>query len=326
MLTVFPTVNDTLFFKNSHFQRDRIQLVLDTINFNGFNLDTLIKKGFFYTQNIYINGLMLNMLREKRYPLQPGLHKKMPLETLSSIPFPFFIDSLLIENGDITYGEYAKKSDKPGTVRFTDVWTQWFPLTNAPSTYHKDILTLQSHVKGKIMGTTNFDVHLFIPYKNDLSNPFWFNAHTEEMNFRKLNDLTQNLMGITIRSGKGSIDIPFISGNEKFSKGKLIFKYRRLKFRLYNREKATETRGIASPFLNFVLNNIMIRSNNPPLFGHTRTGYVYFERDVRKSFVNYFWKSILSGTLSTMGFNNKQQRQEKKEIKKSNRKKLKAKP
>jgi hypothetical protein len=70
---------------------------------------------------------------------------------------------------------------------------------------------------------------------------------------------------------------------------------------------------------NLLLNDIFIKSNNPGWLGKTRPGEVYFKRNPQKSVVNYIWKSIQSGLMSTMGYNNKEQRQEKRAWQKRNK-------
>ncbi len=323
-LTVFPQDVDSTFFRKSKFQTDRIQLIADKIIVLDFDFDTLLTSGFVHTKSLMINGIMMNVLRDKRYPLRTGLYKKMPLEMLAAVPFSFFVDSILFTHGDITYGEHAVKSDEPGTITFSNLLSHWYSVTNERKFYPK-FPTMQSDFSGKIMGKAAFALHLYIPYQGNPSNRFWYQGHIETINLQSLNNITKNLMGVIVRKGKGSINIPYVSGNDSLSKGRMVFKYHQLKFGLYNRKKAENYKGIATPFINFMLNSIMIRSNNPRLFGKTQTGMIYFTRDTRKSFINYIWKSLLSGTLSTMGFNTKQQRQARKEFKKNRRKRGKSK-
>ena len=64
-----------------------------------------------------------------------------------------------------------------------------------------------------------------------------------------------------------------------------------------------------------MLNGVLIKSNNPTFLGKPRTGDVYFERNDQRSFFNYIWKSTMSGLMTTMGFYNKDLREEKRERK-----------
>jgi hypothetical protein len=169
---------------------------------------------------------------------------------------------------------------------------------------------------GKLMGKSKIEVALYFPLNQDQTDQFWFTARSEKIDLTTLNPMTQNLSGLTIMNGKGSIDIPLITANDTLALGTMMFKYRTFKVSLYNRKKATKAGGISVPLVNFVVNNLVLRSNNPALLKRPRVGIVYFERDRNKSIINYIWKSTLSGVLSTMGFNNKEQRKRRKEYRK----------
>jgi hypothetical protein len=122
-------------------------------------------------------------------------------------------------------------------------------------------------------------------------------------------------LGIGITKGKGSVDISDISGNDSVAGGSLIFKYKKLRLLPYNRKKEKLRKNVLTPLVSFMINDLVVKSNNPRFARKPRVGEVYFKRDTRKSIVNYVWKSVLSGLMSTMGFNNKAQRQDRKENK-----------
>jgi len=96
----------------------------------------------------------------------------------------------------------------------------------------------------------------------------------------------------------------------------MIFEYRKLKLGVYNRNKAQQNKGMFAGVTRFLINDLLIHSNNPKFARKPRIGQVHFDRDKEKAIINYTWKSLLSGILSTMGFNTKEQRQGKKELKK----------
>ena len=180
-----------------------------------------------------------------------------------------------------------------------------------------------------LMKQANLDFTLVMPYFAP-HRQWWFSAEAGQIDFPQFNSLAENVLGITIISGKGSLQVPLITGNETFAKGSVNFMYKKLKLRLYSRKKAQKSKGFFSPFANFMMNNILIKNNNPPFLGPMKKGIVYYERNTEKSFVSYLWKSNLSGILSTLGFNNKQQREGKREnkklIKTENKNKNKPKP
>jgi hypothetical protein len=62
--------------------------------------------------------------------------------------------------------------------------------------------------------------------------------------------------------------------------------------------------------------NLLIAKNNPDDGGKMRQGIIYFERDTTKGFVNFIWKSVLSGIKSSVGVNSKTQKEMLKQHKK----------
>ena len=72
-----------------------------------------------------------------------------------------------------------------------------------------------------------------------------------------------------------------------------------------------------SPLLSFMINDLVVKSNNPKFARKPRVGQVYFVRDTRKGVINFIWKGVLSGVSSTLGFNNREQRKVKKEVKRN---------
>lgn len=212
------------------------------------------------------------------------------------------------------YGEYDKKSVLPGTVFFDRFNLNIQNITNLhplPENNNSIKLNLNAY----LMGKARLDLDMGISYIGSDSN-FWFSATTEQLDLTTLNPLTENLLGITIRSGSGRVQESSVTANAVSSKGSMIFTYKKMKLGLYNRSKDHENKGMFAGITRFLINDLIVASNNPKFARKPKTGEIYFKRDVQKSFINFTWKSLLSGIMSTAGFNNKEQRQEKKEAKK----------
>ena len=319
-LSVLPRYPRKLFYKRIGHQTDRISLYGKSIVANSFNLNKLINEKVFSTGSISFNQFNVLFERDKRYPPDTTL-KPMPFDMLKEIPILFKSDSVLVKKSMISYYEFHKKSLFPGIffidnfhLRMIDV-TNDFALVDSAS-----VLKIQGG--GNLMRQTPLSFVLVMPYFAP-KNQFWFSAHTDRADLSQFNSLMQNVVGISIKSGNGLAEVPYVTGNDEYAKGNMLFLYKNLKLRLYNKKKAERNKGIGSPFVNFMLNNLMIRSNNPKLLKTPKKGIIYYKRNPRKSFVNYIWKSSLSGILSTMGFNTKLQRMEKKAEKKQQKDSLK---
>ena len=312
-ITLTPRFKKEAFFEKEKVQTDRITVYGKSIDFNNFDFTTLLNQKVFHTGNISLNNFNVLFERDKHYPLSNAV-KPMPLEMLRHIPYKFKADSVIINHGFVSYYEYEKKASNPGIFFINNFNVYFLNVTDDFSTLDSAAV-LKIHGSGQMMQTSNLNFVLLMPYFSP-DNQFWFSAQTSRTDLSQFNSLAQNVMGISVASGIGNADVQYVTGNDKFAKGNMLFLYKNLKLRLYNRKKAKTNKGLGSPFVNFMLNNLMVRTNNPRFLKPPRKGIVYFERDPHKSFINYLWKSSFSGVTSTLGFNSRQQRLEKKVEKK----------
>jgi len=312
-LYVTPLLDTIPFFNKHHWQTDRINVFAPRVTLLNFDLERWNKEGVIRFGQIEANNMKAGIYRDKSYP-RDSLIRPLLQEMLLNVKQPFIIDTISINNAFLQYSEKVVKSDVPGNVFFTGFNIKAINITNRWNPEKRMLAKI--FADGKLMGKSKIEVALYFPLNQDQTDQFWFTARSEKIDLTTLNPMTQNLSGLTIMNGKGSIDIPLITANDTLALGTMMFKYRTFKVSLYNRKKATKAGGISVPLVNFVVNNLVLRSNNPALLKRPRVGIVYFERDRNKSIINYIWKSTLSGVLSTMGFNNKEQRKRRKEYRK----------
>jgi hypothetical protein len=110
-----------------------------------------------------------------------------------------------------------------------------------------------------------------------------------------LNEITEPLGMVSVKSGEiKSLQFDF-TGNDHFSKGELLFLYNDLRIELLKKNEADELTGKdGSSFIA----NLLIKNNNPQN-GNTRKGIIDFKRDETKSFFNFIWKSVFDGVKKT---------------------------
>ncbi len=312
-LTITPRFNRKDFFARAEYQTDRITLYGKSAILDNFDPDALLNNHFLHFGNLRLNNFSLRFERDMSYPRRKVV-KPMLIGLLNRIPYKFRIDSVQLHNSLISYFEYVIKSKNPGIFFIDNFNVLAENMTNDLSLIDSNMV-LTVHGTGKLMKQANLDFTLAMPYFAP-HRQWWFSAEAGQIDLTQFNLLTENVLGIKIISGKGSLQVPMITGNETFAKGSVHFMYKKLKLRLYSRKKAQKSKGFFSPFANFMMNNILIKNNNPPFLGQMKKGIVYYNRNPEKSFASYLWKSNLSGILSTLGFNNKQQREGKRENKK----------
>ncbi len=322
-ITLTPRYNRDDFFAKTGHQTDRITLYGKSATLDNFNPDDLLNNHFIHFGNLRLDNLSLRFERNMNYP-RKKVFKPMPIDMLERIPYRFRIDSMQLLNSMISYFEYEVVSKNPGVFFIDNFNVLAENITNVPAQKDSNMV-LKFHGSGKLMKQANLDFTLVMPYFAP-HRQWWFSAEAGQIDLTQFNLLTENVLGLTVLSGKGSLEVPLITGNDTAAKGSVNFLYKNLKLRLYNRKKSQKSKKFYSPFANFMMNRIIIHSNNPPFLGQTKKGIVYFKRIPEKSFINYLWKSNLSGILSTLGFNNKQQREGKREDKKQTKSENKNKP
>ena len=317
-IKMMPRYDDELFFKKAVYQTGRMKLNVASLVCSNFRINSLIEDEKLHIGSIDAYGLNLDIFRNKLYEMNPNAYKKMPQEAILDIKQTLIIDSLKAHDGFIQYMEIQKKSVVPGKL-FLDRFNVGVYNINNDLSILDNSSFMKAKLDARLLGQADLRINAVFPILSP-SNDFWFSGHMDRLDFPELNNLTENLVGVTMARGYGSLDIPLITGNSIYSEGSILFKYNKLKIELYNREKAQIQKGLTGGMASLLLNDVFIRSNNPGFLGKTRPGEVYFKRNTQKSIVAFMWKSIMSGLMSTMGYNNKEQRQEKRAWKKSNNK------
>ncbi len=308
-----PLLDTIAFFNRHKWQTQRVNLFVPNIALSGFDLNSWNKTGVIKIGKITSDGLQADLFRDKNYP-RDSLYRPLLQGMLHKAKTPFTIDSVKLTNAYIYYSQLGEKSDKPGYIYLNDFNLTAVNITNRM--FHDQNSLAKLFVDFNLMGKGKVTGDFYFPLSEKQGSQFWFTLKTEKLDLTAFNPMTENLSGLTIMNGKGSIDIPLVTANDTLAIGSMLFKYKRLKVSLYNRKRAKRTGGISSPMINFILNDLVLKSNNPVWFRRPRVGIVYFKRDLNKSIVNFVWKSTLSGVLSTLGFNNKEQRKRRKEYRK----------
>jgi hypothetical protein len=311
---VIPRYNEAECFRRAQFQKGIVNLFVRKVELNELRLNELINDKLIHFGGIDVHEMKFVIVKDKKYPIKPGTYKAMPQELIRGITQKVQIDSLRVHDSYLYFKLYPeKKTNTPGEIMLTELNASAYNFTNI---FHEtDSTTLRVSLNAKIMGESRMDANFFFPLQ-DTGNHWWFNFKTERIDFTRLNSMTQHLVGLTILRGKGTVNAPLISGDDFNMSGQLIFRYKKVKLSLYNRKRAETETGIFNSMANFLINDLVIKSNNPKFARKPKTGIVYAERDTQKGIVNYAFKSILSGMLSTLGINKKEQRKVRREFKK----------
>jgi hypothetical protein len=132
---------------------------------------------------------------------------------------------------------------------------------------------------------------------DNTDNLFTAEGHLNPFNMQILNPVLEPLAMVSIRSGKvDQFNFKFIADKNKAS-GLLYFGYDDLRISVLElKDGNTKEARLAS----FLANSLMLKSKNPR--GKELTpDEIFFQRDQKRSVLNYWWKSIFSGIRNTLG-------------------------
>lgn len=313
-----PLFNRHDFSRKLGYQTDRMDVQVGKITLSGIDWRELMLDKRLVAVKLRIDSLVLDDYRDKRVPMRPGFKPPMPQQLIRNLKTYIWIDSLELVNGKATYSEQV--ANQPGTIFFDRLNGTLTGLTNdSVWLAEKKISPLKAEAylqgTGKLQATINF---VFGDPMNRFSIP---SALLTSFELPEVNTMLSKLMPAEIESGHvNKLVIHRIQFNDDFSTGSLTLYYNDLSFKIFD-EKNTTWSEIKTGVVNWLANDIIVSRSNPGPRGKLRTGVIYFQRDKHKSIINFIWKSTLSGLKSNMGFNTKEQKEIKKEIRAKREKK-----
>ena len=313
-VNVTPNFSREDFSGRRGYQSDRMALriprvLLSRLDFRKMAADRQLVAG-----KVSLDGAIFESYRDKRVPFPAWQRPLMPGRLVADMKFPAFIDTVELASGYAAYEEQT--GDEPGRIFFDRLNATLTGFTTLPVTsdLSADLPGLDLHGSFRLMGTAPGEawIHFQPGHPRDT---FAMHALIGEFDLTEINPMLSKLLPATIVSGtSSSTDIIRINGNNAMASGLMNFRFNNLSIRLHPLKTGTWTRIEQSLLSEFA--NLLLSGGNPNGNGSMKPGYIYFERDLSKGFLNLVWKSMLSGIKSTVGFNSKSQKEMKKKLKK----------
>ncbi|MGE5394023.1 MAG: hypothetical protein ACM3P1_04715, partial [Candidatus Saccharibacteria bacterium] len=294
-LGIIPTLSKEEFNRQNGFQADYFTGSIDSVVIDRPNIQRWFEKRELSGRYMSANGLVMNVYRDKRLPFDKKRRPQMLQDMIKELPYPVSIDSLKLVNSTIIYTEQPLHGDATGHVKFSNIDVRLKPFTNmkeAGAKFHD--FTLQG--TASIMDSIQMEVKMNYQM-NHPDNLFTAEGNLKPFGMRILNPVLEPLALVSIRSGKvNQFNFNFTADRTKAS-GQLYFGYDDLRISVLElKDGNTREARLAS----FLANSLMLKSRNPK--GKELTpDEISFQRDQKRSVLNYWWKSIFSGIRNTLG-------------------------
>ncbi len=294
-----PTMGRYEFLRRKGYQDDAIEASVDRIQLEEIDFDAYFLNKNLKAQVLRMEGMRMDVFRDKRIPLKEGVIKPMPQELMENALFDLELDSVLVHNGLIRYQEFAPKAMLPGAIRFEEVNASIAPFMMRKKSDQK--FPLESSVldiNAQLMGEG--DVKLTAAMQFGYPYPMDVEVEMGEFDLSLLNNLLSRGVFIKVVDGKVTDGKWNFRMDEDIASGSMNFKYKDLKIAFL--DSLTLERGRGKLGLMTFLANAFTKSSNPRKFFNRRvTSRVYFERDKTKFVFGGWWRATFSGLKGSLG-------------------------
>jgi len=292
---IAPNYTEYEFTARHQYETDRIEAVFSHIYIHRFPVVDYFKSGNLISSYVEVGNMELNVFRDKR-KADSNLKRPAFQDVIYNYPSLLHIDSIDINNGNITYTEHAEKANEPGKISLNKLNSRIYNLTN-DTIFKTTDASLEIKSQALLMGKSKMTVLLKAKLFDKL-NTFSMNGTLGEIDIKELNPLLEKNALIYANSGKINKMSFNFTANDIKSTGQVIMLYNGLNLTVKNK-KTDGTTAIKERILSFIANEKAWNSNPTP-GDRVRVGIIDYNRDPNKFIVNYCLQSIVSGIKSSI--------------------------
>ena len=291
-LKIKPRFSLKRMVKLSQFQYEIFNVEIQSAEINSLDIREIINSSDIILSNVIVDGMNLNIYKDKRFPFDTTKRPKLPMQSLKLLKQNLYVDSVIITNSEISYSELHKLMDEPMIVNLTKVNGTVSNITSiTDSIAHRPVMTVR--LLANLQKSIPMGVNMYLPL-NSVADTFSFNGWLGSGDMKLFNKILLPVLGIKFDAG--SIDgLKFsATANATYSIGKMTMLYHDLDGVVVRKDMEQTNK-----FLSWVANTAMIK-NNPIPDKEKRTEAMYFNRVMYKGLGNFIWKTLQSGITATI--------------------------
>lgn len=304
-----PVIDRDSFNRANTYQKDYMELRTKKLAIRNLDIEKMGIDSSFHIDYIEVSEPVFRDYKDKRLPFETGIIKPLPVDLLEKIKFKFDIDSIRIFNGSITYEEFSDVTNSAASVHLGKLQVRLRNIKNhdiGPA----DSLYLSANLS--FLDTAYAGIRFHQSYTDSLS-AFLLQIRVGRLSLPALNPVIGPMASAkVVRGYLDTLELKAI-GREYLAHGKMKMLYKDLKVEFLNKNDQTR-KTFVTKTISFVA-NLLVKRNNLKT-----TGSVFTERNRERSFINYWIKILLSGSLTNAGIrsNSKQEKKYRKALKKDN--------
>jgi hypothetical protein len=264
----------------------------------GMDFQEYFQAGVIEAQHVLVEGLDLEVFRDKRMPDDTESRPKMIHEIIDELPTRILIDTITVEEMKVTYEE-RPDNDAPraGSIFIEKINASITRFTNFEEKLAEDD-ELKIKAGGLFMGTgkISLDASYFV---TDPKGKFTLRGNIGPMDLTLVNQMIEPATQVALKQGKINEVFFDIIANDFDGTGEVIAKYENLEIEILDKN-FEHNQNILRRIGAFLANKLVIKSQNPNKRGELVKGPVYQQRDKTKFIFHYWFQLLLSGLKSTI--------------------------
>ncbi|QCR22062.1 hypothetical protein [Pontibacter sp. SGAir0037] len=292
-----PLLSREDFTKKLPYSSDRYEIHVPLIQLLDIDTKALFNMQDILVHRINVHDPVIDIYRDNRVPRDPNKKPFTIQKMLRQIKAYLLVDSAAVYNGKLTYSEISPNGLKPGQLVLDDMHLRLSNITNDSVLIgKKNFLTAKGVTQ--LMGKSELKVQFLF----DLNHPedkYSYEGTLQRMNFEEFNPLLENIAFIKFESGKINHVNFKVNATEHLATGQINFYYQNLDLQLVKKDNPAKP-GFFLNAASYLLNHMVLKSNNPRRKGNFREGTIEVERDYQKSVFNHMSKAMINGIATSL--------------------------
>lgn len=295
---IHPSVNGEQFFGGSRFRKTRIGLGARKCTMAGLALIDLLQGKKLHARSVQFQDVSADILINKDKPsIADSPAPRMPSEILASIKDTVGLDSLIINDGQLRYGERMTMGMRPATLTFDHVQV----LVTGIASHSTGDANVGVQARGNFAGGGTLKLAMSIPLSRQHCS-FRYSGSLSRTDISVFNSFVEISDAMRIKTGlleTAAFDIDVNAGS---ATGNVRAVYRDLIIASINGRTGSET-GVFDRFSSWIAKNMKIRGTNmPDKLGAMKIGIVSYVRKKDDPFMGFVWFALRSGVGDIVGF------------------------
>ena len=250
----------------------------------------MLQKGELIIGHIQINGLDMDIFKDKRKPWNKDLRPKYPNQALRNMDFPFYVGSIDVDESYLKYHEESAKTFGNLMVTLDDFKVSLKHITSIKDSLRKP---MTANLKAKLFNTADMVVDMLLPL-NSRVDTFFVSGSLGKSKMRAFDPALFPALGMKITAGTLNSVVFKARANRKYIDGEMVMMYEGLETEMQKKNEKE-----VDKFMSWLANSV-VRKANPGKNDKLRTVPMHFDRDMYKGFINIAWKGVQTGLVHTV--------------------------